>query len=52
GFYSRCSIDESNLADPNDILVDTILEIHTDEHALDYSSPLIYDDYDDDLDEF
>nr|GFC46911.1 hypothetical protein [Tanacetum cinerariifolium] len=48
------SIDESNLADLNDNLVDTILEMFTDEHALDYSSPLLYNEYDDDLfeDEF
>nr|GEV10827.1 hypothetical protein [Tanacetum cinerariifolium] len=44
-------IDESNLADPNDNLVDTIPEMFTDEHALDYSSPPLYDDFDDDLDE-
>nr|GEV00496.1 hypothetical protein [Tanacetum cinerariifolium] len=46
------SVDEDNLAEPNDNLVDTILEMLTDEHALDYSSPPLYDDYDDDLDEF
>nr|GEW12552.1 hypothetical protein [Tanacetum cinerariifolium] len=46
------SVDECNLTDPNDNLVDTILEMFTDEHALDYSSPPLYDDYDDDLDEF
>nr|GEV21496.1 reverse transcriptase domain-containing protein [Tanacetum cinerariifolium] len=45
-------IDECKLADPNDNLVDTIPEMFTDEHTLDYSSPLLYDDYDDDLDEF
>nr|GEY44152.1 hypothetical protein [Tanacetum cinerariifolium] len=38
------SIDENNLADLNDNLFDTILEMFTDEHALDYSSPLLYDD--------
>nr|GFC95453.1 hypothetical protein [Tanacetum cinerariifolium] len=32
-------IDESNLVDPNDNLFDTIPEMFTDEHALDYSSP-------------
>nr|GEZ81721.1 hypothetical protein [Tanacetum cinerariifolium]GFA02423.1 hypothetical protein [Tanacetum cinerariifolium] len=42
-------IDEDNLADLNDNLVDTIPEMFTDEHALDYSSPLLYDEYDDDL---
>nr|GEV80763.1 hypothetical protein [Tanacetum cinerariifolium] len=46
------SIDESNLIDPNDNLFDTILEMFTDEHTLDYSSPLIYDEFYDDLDEF
>nr|GEZ13662.1 reverse transcriptase domain-containing protein [Tanacetum cinerariifolium] len=43
------SIDESNLADLNDNLVDTMPEMFTDEHALDYSSPPLYDEYDDDL---
>nr|GEY61789.1 reverse transcriptase domain-containing protein [Tanacetum cinerariifolium] len=42
------SIDESNLADPNNNLVDTIPEMFTDEHTLDYSSPPLYDDFDDD----
>nr|GEU39914.1 hypothetical protein [Tanacetum cinerariifolium] len=46
------SIEEDNLAKLNDNLFYTILEMFTDEHALDYSSPLLYDDYDDDLDEF
>nr|GEV61434.1 reverse transcriptase domain-containing protein [Tanacetum cinerariifolium] len=41
------SIDQSNLADLNDNLVDFI-----DEHALDYSSPPLFDEYDDDLFEF
>nr|GEY31241.1 hypothetical protein [Tanacetum cinerariifolium] len=41
------SIDESNLVDPNDNLFDTIPEMFTDEHTLDYSSPPLYDDYDD-----
>nr|GEV91576.1 hypothetical protein [Tanacetum cinerariifolium] len=43
------SDDEGNLADPNNDLVDTILEMFTDEHTLDYSSPPLYDDVDDDL---
>nr|GEY55660.1 hypothetical protein [Tanacetum cinerariifolium] len=43
-------IDEYNLADPNDNLFDTILEMFTDEHTLDYSSPPLYDDVDDNLD--
>nr|GEW37571.1 reverse transcriptase domain-containing protein [Tanacetum cinerariifolium]GEW39267.1 reverse transcriptase domain-containing protein [Tanacetum cinerariifolium] len=42
-------VDEDNLANPNDNLFDTISEMFTDEHTLDYSSPLIYDDFDDDL---
>nr|GEU29578.1 hypothetical protein [Tanacetum cinerariifolium] len=45
------SIDEDNLAEHIDNIFDTILEMFTDEHALDYSSPPLYDDYDDDLDE-
>ncbi|GJZ48566.1 reverse transcriptase domain-containing protein [Tanacetum coccineum] len=40
------SVDENF---PNDNLVDTISEMFTDEHALDYSSPPLWDDYDDDL---
>nr|GEY30726.1 reverse transcriptase domain-containing protein [Tanacetum cinerariifolium] len=43
------SVDECNLADPNNNLVDTIPEMFTDEHTLDYSSPSLYDDVDDDL---
>nr|GEZ62466.1 hypothetical protein [Tanacetum cinerariifolium] len=43
------SVDEDNLTDPNDNLIDTILEKFTDEHSLDYSSPPLYDDFDDDL---
>nr|GEY01412.1 reverse transcriptase domain-containing protein [Tanacetum cinerariifolium] len=43
------SVDESNLADPNVNLVYTIPEMFTNEHTLDYSSPPLYDDYDDDL---
>nr|GEY52984.1 hypothetical protein [Tanacetum cinerariifolium] len=41
-----------NLANPNDNLVDTIPELFTIEHTLDYSSLPLYDDYDDDLFEF
>ncbi|GKA84228.1 reverse transcriptase domain-containing protein [Tanacetum coccineum] len=40
------SVDEGNLADPNNNLVDTIPEMFTDEHTLDYSSPPLYDDVD------
>ncbi|GJU33286.1 reverse transcriptase domain-containing protein [Tanacetum coccineum] len=43
------SVDEGNLANPNNDLVDTILEMFTDEHTIDYSSPPLYDDVDDDL---
>nr|GEV11732.1 hypothetical protein [Tanacetum cinerariifolium] len=43
------SIDQSNLINLNDNLVDTLPEMFTDEHALDYSSPPLYDEYDDDL---
>nr|GEW90818.1 retrovirus-related Pol polyprotein from transposon 412 family [Tanacetum cinerariifolium] len=38
---------QSNLADLNNNLVDSMLEMFTDEHALDYSSPPLYDEYDD-----
>ncbi|GJT00438.1 hypothetical protein Tco_0821607 [Tanacetum coccineum] len=40
------SVDENSL---DDNLDDTISEMFTDEHALDYSSPPLWDDYDDDL---
>nr|GEY40566.1 hypothetical protein [Tanacetum cinerariifolium] len=43
------SINEDNLADLNDNLVDTMPEMFIDKHALDYSPPLLYDEYDDDL---
>nr|GEU77049.1 hypothetical protein [Tanacetum cinerariifolium] len=43
------SIVQSNLADLNDSLVDTMPEMFADEHALDYSSPPLYNEYDDDL---
>nr|GEY04452.1 reverse transcriptase domain-containing protein [Tanacetum cinerariifolium] len=42
------SVDEDNLADPNNNLVDTIPEMFTNEHTLDYSSPPLYYDVDDD----
>nr|GEZ84707.1 reverse transcriptase domain-containing protein [Tanacetum cinerariifolium] len=38
-----------NLADLNNNLVDSMLKMFTDEHALDYSSPSLFDEYDDDL---
>nr|GEV21528.1 reverse transcriptase domain-containing protein [Tanacetum cinerariifolium] len=41
------SVNECNLADPKANLFDTIPEMFTDEHTLDYSSPPLYDDYDD-----
>ncbi|GKA76079.1 reverse transcriptase domain-containing protein [Tanacetum coccineum] len=40
------SVDENSL---DDNLDDTISEMFTDEHALDYSSPPLWDDYDDEL---
>nr|GEX07933.1 reverse transcriptase domain-containing protein [Tanacetum cinerariifolium] len=43
------SLDEGNLTDPNNDLADTIPEMFTDKHTLDYSSPPLYDDVDDDL---
>nr|GEU36367.1 hypothetical protein [Tanacetum cinerariifolium] len=43
------SIDQSNLYDLNDNLAYIMPEMFTDEHALDYLSPPLYDEYDDDL---
>nr|GEW07317.1 hypothetical protein [Tanacetum cinerariifolium] len=43
------SIDECNLVNPNVDLVDSIPKMFTNEHTLDYSSPPLYDEYDDDL---
>nr|GEX69042.1 hypothetical protein [Tanacetum cinerariifolium] len=43
------SVDEDNLVDPNNDLFDTIPDIFTGEYTLDYSSPSLYDDFDDDL---
>ncbi|GJR28777.1 hypothetical protein Tco_1105009 [Tanacetum coccineum] len=40
------SVDKNS---PDDNLVDTPSEMFTDEHALDYSSPPLWDDYDDEL---
>ncbi|GKC22424.1 hypothetical protein Tco_1024574 [Tanacetum coccineum] len=40
------SVDKNS---PDGNLVDTIYEMFTDEHALDYSSPPLWDDYDDEL---
>nr|GEY30778.1 hypothetical protein [Tanacetum cinerariifolium] len=42
-------IDQKNLANLADIFVDSIPEMFIDEHALDYSSPSIFDEYDDDF---
>nr|GEZ16942.1 reverse transcriptase domain-containing protein [Tanacetum cinerariifolium] len=46
------SINEDNLANLNDNLANTMPEMFTDEHALDYSSPPLYDKYNDDFFEF
>nr|GEX62375.1 reverse transcriptase domain-containing protein [Tanacetum cinerariifolium] len=43
------SIDQKDLANLDDIFVDSTPEMFIDEHALDYSSPLIFDKYDDDF---
>nr|GEW81003.1 hypothetical protein [Tanacetum cinerariifolium] len=43
------SIDQSNLAKLDNNLVDSMPEMVTDEHALDYSSPLLFEEYNDDL---
>nr|GEU73691.1 hypothetical protein [Tanacetum cinerariifolium] len=43
------SIDQKNRANLADIFVDSIPEMFTDEHTLDYSSPPIFDVYDDDF---
>nr|GEW60166.1 hypothetical protein [Tanacetum cinerariifolium] len=42
-------IDQSYLANPTDNVVDYVPEMFTDEHALDFSSPPIFDEYDDDF---
>nr|GEV35234.1 reverse transcriptase domain-containing protein [Tanacetum cinerariifolium]GEW58174.1 reverse transcriptase domain-containing protein [Tanacetum cinerariifolium] len=41
--------DSIDLANPADIFVDSVPEMFTDKHALDYSSPSIFDKYDDDF---
>nr|GEY76145.1 hypothetical protein [Tanacetum cinerariifolium] len=43
------SIDQINLAGLNDNLVDSMPKMFTDEHAFDYSSHLLFDEYDEDL---
>ncbi|GKD33341.1 hypothetical protein Tco_1248850 [Tanacetum coccineum] len=47
--FGDVTVDEGNVSEPNNDLVDTIPEMFTDEHTLDYSSPPLYDDVDDDL---
>nr|GEW43483.1 reverse transcriptase domain-containing protein [Tanacetum cinerariifolium] len=42
-------IDQKNLANLAHIFVDAIPEMFTDEHALDYSSSLVFNEYDDDF---
>nr|GEX18686.1 reverse transcriptase domain-containing protein [Tanacetum cinerariifolium] len=43
------STDEGNIVDLYDNLADSMPEMFTNKHALDYSSPSLYDEYDDDL---
>nr|GFB86504.1 hypothetical protein [Tanacetum cinerariifolium] len=43
------SIEQSNLVNPADNFVDSMPEMFIDEHALDYSSHSIFDEYDDDF---
>nr|GEX73364.1 reverse transcriptase domain-containing protein [Tanacetum cinerariifolium] len=43
------SIEQKNLSNLADIFVDSIPEMFTDEHTLDYSSPSIFNEYDDDF---
>nr|GEZ86468.1 hypothetical protein [Tanacetum cinerariifolium] len=43
------SIDQSNIADLNNNFVDSMPEMFIDELALDYSSPLLFNEYNDDL---
>nr|GEV29757.1 hypothetical protein [Tanacetum cinerariifolium] len=49
GSCLKDSIDQSNLANPADNFVDSMPEMFVDEHALDYSSPPIFYEYDDDF---
>nr|GFA81167.1 hypothetical protein [Tanacetum cinerariifolium] len=52
-FPSKCDddlqFDVDKLANPVDNFVDSMPEMFTDEHALDYSSPSIFNEYDDDF---
>nr|GEU91304.1 hypothetical protein [Tanacetum cinerariifolium] len=43
------SINQSNHANPGDNFVDSMPEMLIDEHAIDYSSPTIFDEYEDDF---
>nr|GEU32150.1 hypothetical protein [Tanacetum cinerariifolium] len=43
------SINQRNLANLADNFIDDVPEMFTDEHALDYSSPPMFDEYDDDF---
>nr|GEV73802.1 reverse transcriptase domain-containing protein [Tanacetum cinerariifolium] len=47
--YLKDSIDQKNRVNLADIFVDSIPEMFTDKHTLDYSSPLIFDVYADDF---
>nr|GEY75746.1 hypothetical protein [Tanacetum cinerariifolium] len=44
-----CLKDSIDLANPADKVIDSVPEMFTDEYALDFSSPLIFDEYDDDF---
>nr|GEY24893.1 reverse transcriptase domain-containing protein [Tanacetum cinerariifolium] len=48
-FSPKYDDDLYDLANPADNFVDSMPEMFTDEHALDYSSPPIFDEYDDDF---
>nr|GEX74378.1 hypothetical protein [Tanacetum cinerariifolium] len=48
-YILKYSIDEDNLVDLNNNLIDIVPEMFINEHAPDYSSPPLYDEYDDDL---
>nr|GEV69949.1 reverse transcriptase domain-containing protein [Tanacetum cinerariifolium] len=47
--HLKDSIDQKGLANLADILIDSTPEMFTDEQVLDYSSPMIFDKYDDDF---
>nr|GEU44911.1 hypothetical protein [Tanacetum cinerariifolium] len=49
-FALKYDDDLYNLANPADNFVDSMPEMFTDEYALDYSSPSIFDEYDDESD--